>query len=450
MTAARFAPAMSFPNTFKAKKTQTMSTAANEILMLNFLVEDKTPKAVSLDQILARALRALRTHLGMDIAFISELRDGRRVFRLVDASPGNTTVQMGGSDLLEDSYCQRVIDLRLPELIPDTSHVPAALELAATNLLPIGAHLCVPIRLYDDSVYGTLVCISAEPKPSLNERDLSMMRVFAEMASEHIEADLQANKQRQELGSRVRSVLSGEAISLVYQPIFDLKQAQVVGFEALARFTTAPVRSPDAWFSDAAAVNLDIPLEMKVIEKALASFTSLPLGVYVGFNVSPNIVINGQLERAFQRTQLERIVLEINEHVSIREYDEIAKALAPLRAQGLRISVDDTGAGISSFRHIHNLKPDIIKLHMSLTRGIDSDAAGRALVAALLQFAKENGREVIAEGVETAAELKALRALGVMRAQGYFLGRPAPLTTAVSLCRRHIPQQTADSAELAG
>ena len=112
------------------------------------------------------------------------------------------------------------------------------------------------------------------------------------------------------------------------------------------------MRSPDAWFSDAAAVDLDIPLEMKVIEKALASFTSLPAGVYVGFNVSPNIVINGQLERAFQRTQLERIVLEINEHVSIREYDEIAKALAPLREQGLRISVDDTGAGISSFRHI--------------------------------------------------------------------------------------------------
>ena len=140
-----------------------MSAAANEILMLNFLVEDKTPKAVSLDQILARALRALRTHLGMDIAFISELRDGRRVFRLVDAAPGNTAVQMGGSDLLEDSYCQRVIDLRLPELIPDTSAVPAAMELVATTLLPIGAHVCVPIRLYDGSVYGTLVCISAKP-----------------------------------------------------------------------------------------------------------------------------------------------------------------------------------------------------------------------------------------------------------------------------------------------
>ena len=77
---------------------------------------------------------------------------------------------------------------------------------------------------------------------------------------------------------------------------------------------------------------------------------------------------------------------------------------------------------------------------MSLTRGIDSDAARRALASALIQFAKENGSEVIAEGVETAAELKALRALGVMRAQGYFLGRPAPLATAAALCRRHAPR----------
>ena len=113
-----------------------MSAAANEILMLNFLVEDKTPKAVSLDQILPRALRALRTHLGMDIAFISEFRDGRRLFRYVDAARDNPDVQIGGSDLLEDSYCQRVVDGRLPELIPDAAEVSAANELAFT---PAGA-----------------------------------------------------------------------------------------------------------------------------------------------------------------------------------------------------------------------------------------------------------------------------------------------------------------------
>ena len=416
-----------------------MSAAPNEILMLNFLVEDKAPKAVSPDQILPRALRALRSHLGVDVAFISEFRDGRRVYLYVDAARDQPAIQMGASDPLEDTYCQRVVDGRLPELITDTAEVAAASALGYTRLVPVGAHLCVPVRLYDGAVYGTLTCISAVADRSLSARDLSLMRVFAEMAAEHIEADMLAQEQAHELIGKVQSVLNGGAISLVYQPVFDLARAQVIGFESLARFTTQPMRAPDAWFADAAVVGLDVALEMKVIEQALSSFDSLPEGVYVGFNVSPNIVVNGQLDHAFDGVPLDRIVLEINEHLSIREYDEIKKALRPLRVQGLRISVDDTGAGLSSFRHILSLKPDIVKLPMSLTRNIDTDAARRALAAALIQFASENGSQVIAEGVETAAELKALKALGVTRAQGYFLGRPALLATAAALCRRVAP-----------
>lgn len=348
-------------------------------------------------------------------------------------------IQMGASDPLEDTYCERVIDGRLPELITDTSDVTAATELGFTRLVPVGAHVCVPIRLYDGTIYGTLACISAMGDATLGPRDVSLMRVFAEMAAEHIEADLQAQARARELVGKVQSVLNDSAISLVYQPIFDLKQAQVIGFESLARFMTTPMRSPDSWFADAAAVGLDVALQMKVIEQALASFASLPAGVYVGFNVSPNIVVNGQLDHAFQGMPLDRIVLEINEHVSIREYDEIMKALYPMRERGLRISVDDTGAGLSSFRHILSLKPDMVKIPMGLTRNIDTDGARRALAAALIQFASEHGRVVIAEGVETAGELKALRALCVMFAQGYFLARPALLANASSLCRRPSP-----------
>src|SRR4051812_47887225 len=138
-----------------------MSAASNEILLLNFLVEDKAPTAVSVDQLLPRALRALRTHLGMDIAFISEFREGRRVFRYVDVAQEHPAVQIGAGDPLEDTYCQRIVDGRLPELIKDTDEVPAARELAFTQTTPVGSHLCVPIRLYDGSLYGTLACIGS-------------------------------------------------------------------------------------------------------------------------------------------------------------------------------------------------------------------------------------------------------------------------------------------------
>jgi EAL domain-containing protein (putative c-di-GMP-specific phosphodiesterase class I) len=120
-------------------------------------------------------------------------------------------------------------------------------------------------------------------------------------------------------------------------------------------------------------------------------------------------------------------VLEITEHVSIAGYTEFKHSLEVLRARGVRIAVDDAGAGYASFRHILNIQPDIIKLDMSLTRNVDSDSGRRALASALIRFAQETGCEIIAEGVETAAELDTLRALGVTRAQGYYLGRPAPL-----------------------
>src|SRR5688500_16249962 len=271
-----------------------MSAAPNEILLLNFLVEDKAPTAVSVDQLLPRALRALRSHLGMDVAFISEFRDGRRVFRYVDTAGDQDGFQVGGGDPLEQTYCQLVVEERLPQLSNHTSVLPQTLDLDFSQRVGIGSHLCVPIRLYDGGVYGTLTCVGSKPDASLGARDVSLMRVFAEMAAEHIEADLQEQEQAHNLVGKVQSVLNGGAISLVYQPIFDLARAVVIGFESLARFTTTPPRSPDEWFADAAAVGLDVQLEMKVIEQAVQSFASLPEGVFISFNVSPNIVLKGQ------------------------------------------------------------------------------------------------------------------------------------------------------------
>jgi EAL domain-containing protein (putative c-di-GMP-specific phosphodiesterase class I) len=127
-------------------------------------------------------------------------------------------------------------------------------------------------------------------------------------------------------------------------------------------------------------------------------------------------------------------MLEITEHDVIEEYLNIDEVLRVLRKRGVRIAVDDAGAGYASFRHILKLAPDLIKLDTSITRGIDGNRAGRALASALIRFAQETGSAIVAEGVETAAELRTLRVLGVTSVQGYLLGRPAPLEDAVLLC----------------
>lgn len=387
----------------------------------------------SLDENLRDALRAIRLHLGMDVAFVSKFSNGRRTFEHIDSRCDNQPIRAGGSDPLEESYCQRIVDGRLPELIRDASLVTAALELPVTTALPVGAHLSVPIRLKDGTVYGTFCCFSFTPDQSLQERDLTMMRVFADFTGKQIERQLVANRAHDEMEERIRSVLDNGSLNIVYQPVYHFEEGRVVGFEALSRFSPAPIRTPDIWFHEAAQVGLGETLEMTAIEAALQGLDHLPQNIYIAINVSPEHVTSGAIARALVGRPLDRIVIEVTEHVAITDYSQVAAVLAPLRRNGLRLAVDDAGAGYASFRHILKLQPDFIKLDISITRDIDTDRTRRALAAALIRFAEETGAKIIAEGVETESELSVLRSLQVNKAQGYLIGRPMPIDRAAAL-----------------
>lgn len=221
----------------------------------------------------------------------------------------------------------------------------------------------------------------------------------------------------------------------MYQPIYDFPENRVVGFESLSRFATEPKRTPDAWFNEAARVGLGSTLELKAIRAALSGLNQLPDHVYLSINVSPETILGGGIKDIFCGIPSNRVKLELTEHAAIDRYNDIVSVLGPLRDQGLRIAVDDAGAGYASFRHILSLDPDVIKLDTSITRNIHVDKSRRALTSAFVAFSRKTGSQIIAEGVETAAELDALKELGVTSAQGYFLGKPMPLASALLLCR---------------
>ena len=223
----------------------------------------------------------------------------------------------------------------------------------------------------------------------------------------------------------VRAALEPGVISPVFQPIVDLTSGKTVGFESLARFNLEPVRGPDAWFHMAASVGHLEELELAAIREGVACLDRLPRGTYLSLNLSPDTARAPDFERSLLGLPPERTVLEITEHAEVPDYLALREALTSFRKRGARLAVDDAGAGFASLRHILQLEPDIMKLDISITRNVDIDRSRRALASALASFGEEMGIELVAEGIETLAELQALRALGVRYGQGYFIGRPA-------------------------
>lgn len=387
-----------------------------------------------------RALHSMRSHLGMDVAFISEFIGDHRVFRHVDAKTSRTPIKRGDVIPLQDGYCKKIVDGHLPELIPDTALVPEAMKIPATRAIPIGSHLSVPLRLSDGHVYGTFCCFSFSADISLNERDLHMMKAFAELIAYQIDTDLDNVRHRAEKTERIMAALASQGPSIVYQPTFLISDMLMAGAEALSRFHVEPTRSPDQWFAEAGDVGLKTDLERKAISNALAGYRSVwkkgPF--YLGLNSSPQTIIEGELLDVLDGFPVERIVLEITEHDHVESYKDLSEALAPLRARGVLIAIDDAGSGYASMRHILNIHPDIIKLDISLTSAIDHDPMKRALAYALIEFGRQTNCKIVAEGVETATEMVTLRELGVHAAQGYHLGRPIPVEDLLRLVPRRM------------
>ncbi|HMJ96487.1 MAG TPA: EAL domain-containing protein [Thermoleophilaceae bacterium] len=226
--------------------------------------------------------------------------------------------------------------------------------------------------------------------------------------------------------ARVRAVIEGPGLSMVFQPIVNIQGHGVVGVEALARFEGQPRQSPDVWFNDAAASGLGTEMDLAAVRAALAVLPRLPSEVDLFMNVVPETLFSSDFDELVSTMPGERIVLELTEHAPVHDYDQLAEAIGGLRARGFRIAVDDVGAGYSSFRHLLTVHPDVLKIDISLCRSIESDRARQVIAASIASLGRELDATVVAEGIETWSELTALRELGIDAAQGFYLARPGP------------------------
>ncbi|MBN9371686.1 MAG: hypothetical protein ABS53_10570 [Hydrogenophaga sp. SCN 70-13] len=163
-----------------------------EVRVSELLVATSDQTDAELDAAIGEVLRLLRERLQMDVVFVSEFVNGRRVFRQVAQAPGVGVIAEGESAWLEESWCQRVVDGRLRQYIADAKRDPAASPLLKDLPFPIGTHISTPLVLSSGEVYGTLCCFSFEAHGRPNPEDLAKLKLTARLAAQRLETRRQA------------------------------------------------------------------------------------------------------------------------------------------------------------------------------------------------------------------------------------------------------------------
>lgn len=227
-------------------------------------------------------------------------------------------------------------------------------------------------------------------------------------------------------------ILETGAITSVFQPIISLKNASVIGYEALSRGPeNSSLQYPDKLFSTAENNNKSWELESLCRVKALEKAKNITNDKLLFLNVDPLIFSDEKFKKGFTKNFLSRhnipptsIIFEITEKTAIQDYNCFRQALNNYTDQGYQIAIDDTGSGYSGLTTLAEIKPNYVKIDIGLIRDIHKDTFKQALIKALVTFADSTNIKLIAEGIECEEELAMLIDLNVYAGQGYYIQRP--------------------------
>ena len=233
----------------------------------------------------------------------------------------------------------------------------------------------------------------------------------------------------------LNQIIAAEELHVLFQPIVDANQQTIYGYEALIRGPkTSPLYSPLRLFDVATQTGQLVELDLLCRRLAIHRFAALELPGLLFLNVMPLTIVERDFREGLTLGFIrdsglppERVVIELTEHVPIHDYDLMRQAVAHYRDMGFQVALDDLGAGHSSLRHWSELRPDFVKLDRHFISGIDKEPAKREFLRSILDVARSLDCQLIAEGVETAAEHLCLWELdrGLALLQGFYFARPS-------------------------
>jgi len=238
---------------------------------------------------------------------------------------------------------------------------------------------------------------------------------------------------RAELSSAISAVIESNRLSPVYQPIVDLSSGMVLGYEGLVRLPKESTFPNTGALFDAAEVAGRVQdLDRAALDVVLRGASEIAEGLSISLNVSPRTFesndFNATVFLAILRNhgiRPERVILELTEREAVRDPERLRAAILAVQKVGVRVGADDVGAGNAGIRLLSQFRFDVVKIDLSLVQGARQDQT-LSILTSLVQMADRWGALTIAEGVETPAQLRTIRRLGIAAGQGYLLGRPGP------------------------
>jgi EAL domain-containing protein (putative c-di-GMP-specific phosphodiesterase class I)/FixJ family two-component response regulator len=426
--------------------------------------DDYLAKPVMLDELVARVHAGVRSHATWRQGIEREAEDRRRMTTALRRVRDDGSPELRARSLVEELMpALRLDGLALVAFTPDERAVPLAMESSWPELDRLGRPGIaleqglarelrsratdgpwvqrLPARRQDHMPAGHRE-VAGLPLPGRDgprglilfgaslglhadgiARRMPLFLEVADVTAALLRADLQADQEQMRARASLEAIIAGQAFTPHFQPLVSLADRAVVGYEALTRF--ADGTPPDIRFAEAERLGLGHELELATLRAALQAAASLPSATFLALNVSPSLVLVGEDLGLALAARAQELVLEITEHARIDDYAALRAALCRIDPP-VKVAVDDAGSGYASLAHILALRPAHVKLDLSWIRDIETDPARQALVAGLVHFAAEVGCDLIGEGIETEAELRTLRRLGVPLGQGFLFGRPLP------------------------
>lgn len=368
-------------------------------------------------------------HVG-DQALVAFAAACRRAVRVDDA-----VTRVGGDEFVIVLY--RLVD---PEA--DAREIASRIQAGLEQPIECGGRSL----LLEVSIGIATAAGPADLDEMMIEADLALYAAKERGSNRH---ELFADPERRQLVRDLPQALASGRIGCVFQPQIDLVTGGVVGLEALARWPggpdpgspTVPVRKlidVVEWMGRTQAL---LRCVVAQVETAYAETHPLFAGRF-WINLSPvDLAIPSSADVLLDvlgtsRVPLARLGVEITESLPIVDFEQARGVLERLQAAGVAVAIDDFGSRNTPLRHLTNLPIDVVKLDRSVVRGVDSDACNRVLAEAVRVVCETRGTVVLAEGVETMAELETLRRLAVQQAQGYAISHPLPLAELIAYLDR--------------